>query len=89
MRKILMMSNSASFDRARGSGAAQSTIEALMWSLRTRGTKALAEPETQRRLSDLSDDQLVEVGNRLQRLRPEIARKWTSEEVKILFQERA
>jgi transposase len=68
--------------------ALEVTVEALMYSLRSRGTKALEEPETKRRLSDLSDQQVIEVGNRLQRLKPEIARKWTKEEVEILLQAR-
>src|SRR5262249_58001630 len=49
------------------------TVEALMRDLRHGGTKALEEPATKRRLSELSDDQIVQVGNRLHRLRPEIA----------------
>jgi hypothetical protein len=69
-------------------GAPQPTVEALMYSLRERGTKALEEAATKRRLSDLSDQQVIEVGNRLQRLKPEIARKWTKEEVEILLQAR-
>jgi hypothetical protein len=68
--------------------ALEVTVEALMWSLRTRSTKALEEPDTKRRLSELSDQQVVEVGNRLQRLRPEIARAWNATEVEILFQAR-
>jgi hypothetical protein len=68
--------------------ALEVTVEALMWSLRTRSTKALEEAATKRRLSDLSDQQAIEVGNRLQRLKPEIARKWTKEEVEILLQAR-
>ena len=35
-------------------------------------------------LRELNDDQIVEVGNRLQRLEPEIARAWTPDEVKDL-----
>ena len=68
--------------------ALEVTIEALMFSLRERRTKALEEPDIKRRLSELSDEQLIEVGNRLQRLKPEIARKWTAEEVGILCQAR-
>jgi hypothetical protein len=68
--------------------ALEVTIEALMFSLRSRGTKALEEPDTKRRLTELSDQQVVEVGNRLQRLRPDIARAWTTAEVEILFQAR-
>jgi hypothetical protein len=79
----------AHFDGARRrSGAPHATVEALMFSLRERGTRALEERDAKRRLSELSDDQVIEVGNRLQRLRPEIARAWTAAEVKILFQAR-
>jgi hypothetical protein len=79
----------AHFDGARRrSGAPQPTVEALMYSLRSRGTKALEEPDTKRRLFELSDQQVVEVGNRLQRLRPEIARGLTAAEVETLFQAR-
>ena len=40
-----------------------------MYSLRERGDRALAEPDCQRRLSELSSDQLVEVISRLMKLR--------------------
>jgi hypothetical protein len=66
--------------------APQPTVEALMFSLRERGTEALEEAATKRRLSELSDQQVIEVGNRLRRLKPEIARKWTREKVETLFQ---
>jgi hypothetical protein len=72
----------------RDSGAPQQTVVALMLSLRSRGIKAVEEVATKRRLSELSDQQVVEVGNRLQRLRPEIARACTAAEVEILFQAR-
>jgi DNA-binding transcriptional ArsR family regulator len=79
----------AHFDRARRRhGAPQPTVEALMFSLRERGVKALEERDTKRRLYELSDQQVIEVGNRLQKLKPEIARKWTREEVNTLFQAR-
>ena len=68
--------------------ALKPTVEALMFSLRERGTKALAEMDTKRRLSELSDQQVIEVGNRLQKLKPEIARAWTKAEVETLFQAR-
>jgi len=67
----------------RRDGAPQPTVEALMYSLRERGTKALEEAATKRRLGALSDKQVVEVGNRLQ-----IARAWTRAEVETLFQAR-
>jgi hypothetical protein len=79
----------AYFDRARRvHGAPQRTVEVLVFSLRERGTKALVESATKRRLSELSDQQVIEVGNRLQRLPPEIARAWTAAEVETLFQAR-
>src|SRR5262249_57252345 len=63
--------------------AASATVEALMFSLRL-GIKALDESDTQRRISELSEEQLHEVGGRLQRLKPEIARAWTAEEIERL-----
>jgi hypothetical protein len=82
LRELLKDSTSFSADyyeiAGRDSGAPQQTVEALMLSLRSRGIKALEEAATRRRLSELSDQQVVEVGNRLQRLRPEIARACTA-----------
>ena len=66
--------------------AAQSTVEALMFSLRSRGIKALDEPDTRHRISQLSEEQLHEVGARLQRLKPEIARAWTAEDIEELVE---
>jgi hypothetical protein len=64
-----------------GGGAAQSTVEALMLSLRWHGIQALDEPNTRHRISQLNEEQLHEVGARLQRIKPEIARAWTAEDV--------
>jgi hypothetical protein len=69
--------------------ALEVTVEALIYSLRERGVKALDEISTKRRLSELSDQQVIEVGDRLQKLKPEIARAWSPEEVKALLQARA
>jgi hypothetical protein len=52
-------------------GAAPSTIEAVMYELRTYGMAATAGANCQRRLSELSPDQLVEVIQRLMNLRPQ------------------
>ena len=52
------------YDRSQLDGAPQPTVEALMYSLRERGTKALEEAGTKRRLSELSDKQVIEVGNK-------------------------
>jgi hypothetical protein len=72
----------------RDSGAPQSAVEALMYSLREKGTKALDEPATKWWLSELSDQQVIEVGDRLQKLKPETARAWSTEEVKLLLRAR-
>ena len=61
--------------------AAAATVEALMYSLRERGLAALKEASVQRRLAALSEAQLHEVAQRLERLKPEIARAWTADEV--------
>jgi hypothetical protein len=50
-------------------GAAPTTVEALMYSLRERGERALREPDCQRRLSELSFPQILEVHERLNLLR--------------------
>jgi hypothetical protein len=72
-------------DQRRRGEAAATTVEALVFSLR-RGIDALAEPDTARRLAELSDDQLLQVGERLRRLKPEIARAWSGDEVAVLMQ---
>jgi hypothetical protein len=51
-------------------GAADSTVEALMYELRTLGLAALAGPNCRRRVSELSPEQICEVIGRLDRLRP-------------------
>jgi hypothetical protein len=63
--------------------AAASTVEALMYSLR-RGVDELTKPDTQRRLSELSEDQLRAGCERLQNFKPEIAPAWTPEEIEAL-----
>ena len=73
--------------KPRGNGrktAAASTIEALMFCLRERGTAALKEPTVLRRISELSEPQMHEVCARLQKLKPEIARAWPVNEVEKL-----
>jgi hypothetical protein len=51
-------------------GAAQSTVEAVKYELRTYGLAAIAGPNCQRRLADLSDAQMRDVIECLDRLRP-------------------
>jgi hypothetical protein len=50
-------------------GAAPSTVEAVMYELRTYGLAATAGPNCQRRLSELSPDQVRDVIVRLDRLK--------------------
>ena len=69
---------------ARPGRAAQTTVEALMFSLRD-GVGALSRPDTLRRLSELDDLQLREVVVRLLQFKTEIAEPWTPEEVEILL----
>lgn len=66
------------------SGAAPTTVEALMLGLRSRGLQALGELDTLRRLSELNDVQLREVAVRVQKLKPEIARAWATSDVEVL-----
>jgi hypothetical protein len=75
----------AHFDRHRRmQGAPPTTVEALVRSLRQRGVKALTEPAVQRRLSELNENQLHAVCNRLQRLQPQSASAWAPEQIIIL-----
>jgi hypothetical protein len=75
--------------RKRYNAAPQATVEAAMYDLRERGVLALTEAANKRRLSELNEAQLIEVGDRLQKLKPHIAKAWTAEEVVLLVQTRA
>jgi len=70
--------------RARAA-APEATVEALMLPLRSRGVRALEEPDTMRRLDELNDGQLREVVGRLQKLKPHIAPAWTTGDVEVLM----
>jgi uncharacterized glyoxalase superfamily metalloenzyme YdcJ len=61
---------SAELNQRRGDGAPQSTVEALVYELRTHGLTALEHPSCLRRLDDVSTAQLREVLARLIKLRP-------------------
>ena len=71
------------------SGSAPTTVEAVMYSLRERGTLALIEPNCRRRLSELNERQILNVAVRLQKLDPEIAPAWGAEQIKQLFEAKA
>jgi hypothetical protein len=74
--------------------AAASIVEALMFALRERGIAALTEPKIRGWLSECDDRQVAEIGDRLQKLKPEVLRLgkgklhrgWTAEEVESLVQ---
>jgi hypothetical protein len=72
----------------RRDGAPQTTVEALMLSLRD-GVGALGRSATLRRLSELSEAQLREVAVRVQKFQPEIAQPWGSEDVEVLIAARS
>jgi hypothetical protein len=69
--------------------AAPTTVEALMYSLRTRGTAALLEPDCRRRLSELNAEQTRAVAVRLQKLKPRIAKAWGAGEIEQLYETKA
>jgi hypothetical protein len=64
--------------------AADSTLEALAFQLRA-GVGVLKEQDVRRRLSALSDAQLVEIVERVQRHKPEIAPVWSDDDVITLM----
>jgi hypothetical protein len=85
-----LLSDNVSLDRAwyelnRRDCAAPATVEALMFSLRSRGVGALGESDTRRRLSELNAAQLREIALRLRKLKPKIARAWSPKEVEVLI----
>jgi hypothetical protein len=63
--------------------AADSTVEALAFQLRA-GVGVLKEASVRRRLSELSDEQFIEVCARVQRHKPEIAPVWSDDDVNAL-----
>jgi hypothetical protein len=65
-------------------GAPQTSVEALLFSMRTGGL-ALTDFSNLQRLKQLSETQLLEVCARLQRFKPVIARAWTLAEIEGLI----
>jgi hypothetical protein len=64
--------------------APSSLVEALMFSLR-RGVDELTQPDTQRRLSAVAEDQLEAVCLRVQTFQPKIAEPWSADDVDLLI----
>jgi hypothetical protein len=84
----LLADDDISYERAyyetlRDRSTPEATIHALVYSLR-RGINELTSPDAKRRLSELSEDQLRAVCERLRNCKPELAPAWTPEEVEAL-----
>jgi hypothetical protein len=62
----------------------ETLVEALMYSLR-RGIGELAQPDTQRRLSAVAEDQLETICLRVQTFQPKIAEPWSADDVHLLI----
>jgi hypothetical protein len=73
----------AYYEIGRDNPTAAVTFEALIYSLR-RGIGAITDPDNQRRLAELSEDQLLALCQRLQNFNPNIAPAWPPEEVEAL-----
>ena len=65
--------------------AAESTIDAVMYSLRG-GTAVLVRDDVQRRLAVIAESQLLEMINLLQKRDGTIAPRWSDEEIEQLMQ---
>jgi hypothetical protein len=68
--------------------AADSTVEALMFSLRS-GIGALADPNTVRQLCELSDAQIRQIAVRLQKLKVHVAPAWVVQDREVLLAARS
>jgi hypothetical protein len=84
-----LMADNVSLERAyhelvRNRPALSSLVEALVFSLR-RGVDELIQPDTQRRLSALAEDQLEAVCFRVRAFQPKIAPAWSAADVDLLI----
>jgi hypothetical protein len=68
--------------------AAESTIDALMYQLRS-GLPALEQSSARERISQLNEKQFREVVTRLQKFKPHIARAWTPAQLEMLYRTRS
>jgi hypothetical protein len=67
----------------RGNPAANSTVDALMYSLRS-GVNALARNDVQQRIAMLDERQMHACCKELQHRNPDIAKSWTKDEIEKL-----
>jgi hypothetical protein len=84
-----LLEDDVSLERARheimgARPAPEAFVEALLYSLR-RGIDKLAQPDTQRRLSALTEHQLEAVCLRVQTFQPKIAEPWSADDVDLLI----
>jgi hypothetical protein len=84
-----LLEDDVSLERAqheimRARPAPEALVEALMYSLR-RGVGELTNPDSQRRLAALSEDQLQTVCLRVQTFQPNIAEPWSADDVDLLI----
>ena len=86
----ILMDDAISFDRACAEvadrqmrKATQSTVEALIYSLRS-GVGELARNDVQERLGRADEKQLHEICARVQSFKPHIAKSWTDDEAERL-----
>jgi hypothetical protein len=63
----------------------ETTVDALVYSLRRGIAAELTKPDTLRRLSELDKGQLKAICRRLQNFKPEIAPPWSPEDVAALI----
>jgi hypothetical protein len=74
----------------RAAEAPASTLEALVYSCR-QGPKALEQPDNFRRVNQLSEEQLHDICDRIQRFRADLkyegapAVRWSAEQARTLF----
>jgi hypothetical protein len=68
--------------------AADSAVEALMFSLRS-GIGALTDPKTVRQLCELSDAQTRQIAVRLQKFKLHVAPAWAAQDLEVLLAARS
>jgi hypothetical protein len=89
LRARRLLADDISYDRAYGEimrarRAPEALVDALVFSLR-RGVGELTKPDTQRRLSALSEDQLQAVCQRVQAFHSNIAEPWSADDADLLI----
>jgi hypothetical protein len=89
LRARRLLADDISYDRAYGEimrdrPAPEAMVDALVFSLR-RGVGELTNPDAQRRLAALSEDQLQTVCQRVQAFQANIAEPWSADDADLLI----